>query len=144
MCLWLKGRPRSRCLSCSIFVRIKIVCHPVSHVISLLVSTSLSLFQSTTRSTTWTARPSPRRHCTPRPSSKNYTVATIKNRSRTSITRAAETCAQKVMSLMSLLTKELATISGSSLEDIYQLYDVQREFGEQDQQAPIIEEGKEF
>ena len=39
--------------------------------------------------------------------------------------------------------KELATISGSSLEDIYQLYDVQREFGEQDQQAPIIEEVKE-
>ena len=40
--------------------------------------------------------------------------------------------------------KELATISGSSLEDIYQLYDVQREFGEQDQQAPIIEVLKEF
>ena len=39
--------------------------------------------------------------------------------------------------------KELATIFGSSLEDIYQLYDVQREFGEQDQQAPIIEEVKE-
>ena len=40
--------------------------------------------------------------------------------------------------------KELATISGSSLEDFYQSYDVQREFGEQDQQAPIIEEVKEF
>ena len=40
--------------------------------------------------------------------------------------------------------KESATISGSFLEDIYQLYDVQREFGEQDQQAPIIEEVKEF
>ena len=39
--------------------------------------------------------------------------------------------------------KELATISGSFLEDIYQLYEVQREFGEQDQQAPIIEEVKE-
>ena len=38
---------------------------------------------------------------------------------------------------------DLATISGSSLEDIYQFYDVQREFGEQDQQAPIIEEVKE-
>ena len=35
-------------------------------------------------------------------------------------------------------------MSGSSLEDIYQLYDVQSEFGEQDQQAPIIEEVKEF
>ena len=43
-----------------------------------------------------------------------------------------------------LATKELATISGSSLEDIYHLYDVQREFGEQDQQAPIIEEVKDF
>ena len=40
--------------------------------------------------------------------------------------------------------KELATISGSSLEDIYQLYDVQREFGEQDQQAPNIEKVKDF
>ena len=30
------------------------------------------------------------------------------------------------------------------LEDIYQLYDVQREFGEQDQQAPNIVEAKEF
>ena len=39
--------------------------------------------------------------------------------------------------------KELATISPRSLEDIYQLYDVQIEFGEQDQQAPIIEEVKE-
>ena len=37
--------------------------------------------------------------------------------------------------------KELARISGSSLGDIYQLYDVQREFGEQDQQALITEEG---
>ena len=45
-----------------------------------------------------------------------------------------------------LTTKELTTIptiSGSSLGDIYQLYDVQREFGEQDQ-APVIEEVKEF
>ena len=41
-------------------------------------------------------------------------------------------------------TKELATISGSSLENIYQLYDVQRDFGEHDQQVSIIEEVKEF
>ena len=40
-------------------MRTKRVCHPVSHVISLLFSTSPSHFQSTTtRSTTWTARPS--------------------------------------------------------------------------------------
>ena len=39
---------------------------------------------------------------------------------------------------------ELATISGSSLEDILQFYGVQRYFGEQDEQAPIIEEVKEF
>ena len=54
-------------------LRIKIVGHPVSHVIPVLVSTSPSLFQSTTRST-WTARLSPRRHCTPRTSSKNCMV----------------------------------------------------------------------
>ena len=61
--------------NCSIiFVRINTVCHKVSHVIFLLVSTSPSLFQSTTRSTTWTARPPPRRHCTWRTSSKNYMV----------------------------------------------------------------------
>ena len=40
--------------------------------------------------------------------------------------------------------KEFATISGSALEHICQLFDVQREFGEQDQQAPTIEEVKEF
>ena len=36
------------------------------------------------------------------------------------------------------------TTSRSSLEDICQLYDVQKEFGEQDEQAPIVEEVKEF
>ena len=37
--------------------------HQVSHVIPLLVSSTSLLFQSTTaHSTTWTARPSPRRH----------------------------------------------------------------------------------
>ena len=35
------------------------------------------------------------------------------------------------------------TTSRSSLQDICQLHDVQREFGEQDQQAPIVEEVKE-
>ena len=29
-------------------------------------------------------------------------------------------------------------------EDVSQLYDVQREFGEQDQQAPVVDEVKEF
>ena len=37
-----------------------------------------------------------------------------------------------------LATKEFVTTSRSSLEDIYHLYDVQREFGEQDQQAPLL------
>ena len=42
-------------------------------------------------------------------------------------------------------TEETATIPRMSLEeDIYQLYDVQREFGEQDQRAPVLEEVKEF
>ena len=51
------------------------------------------------------------------------------------------------MSPKLLATKELATLTGSSLEDVYRSYDVHREFGEQDQQdqqAPIIEEVKEF
>ena len=44
-------------------------------VISLLVSSTSSQFQcTTTRSTTWTARPSPRRHCTPSTSSRTFTV----------------------------------------------------------------------
>ena len=92
--------------------------HQVSHVITLLVSTTLSLLQSTTtRSTSWTARPSPRRHCTPRTTlarttTKSYFVgkATLKNHSRTSIVRVAETCAQtlpQVMSQKSLRPKSL-------------------------------------
>ena len=36
------------------------------------------------------------------------------------------------------------TTSRSSLQDIYQLHDVQRKFGEQDQQAPTVEEVKEI
>ena len=50
----------------------------------------------------------------------------------------------KELATKELAIKELATSSGSSLGYIYQLYDVQRQFGEQDQQAPIIEEVKEF
>ena len=34
--------------------------------------------------------------------------------------------------------------AGSSLEDIYHLYDVQREFGEQGQQAPVTGETEGF
>ena len=68
--------------------------------------------------------------------------AALTNRSRTSITRVAETRAKLLPQVNE--PKELATISGSSLEHIYQLNDVQREFGEQDQQARIIEEVKEF
>ena len=42
--------------------------------------------------------------------------------------------------------KELATVSRIEdyLGDPYQLYDAQKEFGEQDHQAPITEEVKEF
>ena len=36
------------------------------------------------------------------------------------------------------------TTSRSSLEDICQFFDVHREFGEQDQQALVVEEVKEF
>ena len=60
--------------------------HLVRHVISLLVSSTSSHFQSTTtRSTTWTARPSQRRHCTPSTSSRTFTVD--KQRQRTALAR---------------------------------------------------------
>ena len=60
--------------------------HLVRHVISLLVSSTSSHFQSTTtRSTTWTARTSPRRHCTPSTSSR--TKAVDKQRYRTALSR---------------------------------------------------------
>ena len=42
-------------------------------------------------------------------------------------------------------TEEIATIPMMSpKEDIYKLYDVQREFGEQYQQAPVMEETRGF
>ena len=41
-------------------------------------------------------------------------------------------------------TGEIATIPTMSSGDTYQLYDVQREFGEQDQQAPVLEEMRGF
>ena len=69
--------------------------------------------------------------------------AALTNRSRTSITRVAETRATPLPQA-GYEPNEFATISGSSLEDIHQFYDVQRKFGEQYQQAPIIEEVKEF
>ena len=60
---------------CIIFVRLERIRHLVSHVISLLVSASPPLFQSTTtRSTTWTARPSARRHCTPSTYCRTFSV----------------------------------------------------------------------
>ena len=48
--------------------------HLVRHIISLLLPSTSSHFQSTTtRSTTWTARPSPRRRCTPSTASRSRT-----------------------------------------------------------------------
>ena len=44
-----------------------------------------------------------------------------------------------------LATKELATVSRiSGITDPYQIYDAQKEFGEQDHQAPITKELEEF
>ena len=65
----------------------------------------------------------------------------LKNLSRTSITIVAETCEQPLPQVMS--PKSLRQIQ-EVLWKTTQFYDVQREFGEQDQQAPIIEEVKEF
>ena len=56
------------------------------------------------------------------------------NRSRTSNTSVAETRVTRLTQVMS--PKSLQQF----LEDIYHLYVVQKEFGEQDQQAPFIEE----
>ena len=76
--LWLKSW-RGQMFELQHLCAHKRIRHQVSHVIPLLVSTTPSLLQSTTRSTTWTARPSPRRRCTPRTtlartSSPNYLV----------------------------------------------------------------------
>ena len=98
MCLWLNH------WSCFIFVCLKgsvigsamsSPCWSLSHLL---------LFQSTTtRSTTWTARPSPRRHCTPSTSSRSFSCrqAALMDRSRTSITRMAETRATPLPQVMS-------------------------------------------
>ena len=67
--------------------------------------------------------------------------AVLKSRSRTSITSGGN---PRNTSPTGYEPKPLAAISGSSLEDICQFYDVQREFGEEDQQASMIEEVKEF
>ena len=83
---------------------------------SLWLSSTLSHFHSTTtRSTTWRAWLSPRRHCTPNTSSRTCTVdkAALKKSPRTNTPTGYE-------------PKGLATSSGSTLEDIYQLFDVQR------------------
>ena len=72
-CLWLKSLTAQDCSV--IIVRMNIVSHLFSHVISLLVSSTSSHFQSTTtRSTTWTVRHSPKRHCTPGTSFRTHTV----------------------------------------------------------------------
>ena len=90
----------SSCLSCSIFARMNIVCHPVSHVISLLVPTTFSLpvhntkhLDSTafSKTTMYTENLFQKLHCR---------KATLKNRSRTSITRVAETCEQTLPQVM--------------------------------------------
>ena len=109
----------------------------VSHVILLLVSSTSLLFQCTTaRSTTWTARPSPRRHCTPEPLPQEPLPKTSANAIRSkgnakeslshpNYEREPETCSRTLPRCEpnELTTGEIAaipTISGSSLEDIYQ------------------------
>ena len=131
MCLWLKYELQRH-----------LCAHLISHVISLLVSASPPFRSTTTRSTTWTARPSPRRHCTPSTSSGTYTVD--KQRQRTALARQLRECQKPATPLPQVMSPKSLRQSGSSLEDICQLHDVHKEFGEQDQQAPVIEEGKDF
>ena len=100
----------------------KIIHLQVSHVTSLLVVATHSHFSRTTaRSTTWTARPSPRRHCTPRTTSslspyqklqqtQSGRKAAQKNHSHTRTMRVPETCAAtlpQVVSPTSLRPKRL-------------------------------------
>ena len=59
---------------------------------------------------------------------------TLKNHSQILNMRVPETCASTLPQVM----------SPSPEEDIYQLYDIQREFGEQDQLAPVLEETRGF
>ena len=61
--------------------------------------------------------------------------------------RVLETCASTlpwVYEPKEFTTEETATIPMMSSGNIYQFFDVQRKIGEQDQQAPIVEEVKEF
>ena len=133
----------------------------VSHVTSLLDVATLSHFsRSTARSTTWTARPSQRRHCTPRATSSLSPVPKTSANAIWSESSAKESLSHPDYESAGNLRNEppnyepnecttgeiaaIPTISGSSLEDIYQLFDVQREFGEQDQQAPVMEELDKF
>ena len=53
--------------------------------------------------------------------------------------RVLETTSYEPNELSTGVIAAIPTISGSSREDIYQFYDVQKEFGEQDQQAPVME-----
>ena len=115
----------SRCLSCSIFVRMKIVCHPVSHVATLLASPQKKLtfshpvhtkhhLGSTTFSKTTL-------HTENLFQELHGRKATLKNSSRTSSTRVAETCEQtlpQVMSPKSLQPRSLRLF----LEDLWKTF----------------------
>ena len=152
-------------MSWSIFCAHKRIRHQVSHV-PLLVSSASPHFQSTTtRSTTWTARSSPRRHCTPyplpqeplQPLAEQLPHEPLQANPIRSENNAEESLSDPEYESAGNMrintptgyepkeftTEEIATIPMMSPEeDVYQLYDVQREFGEQDQQAPVFEEMK--
>ena len=134
----------------------------VSHVTPMLVVSTPPVFQSTTaRSTTWTARPSPRQHCTPTTTPKNLFSPFLNNfLTKSANAIRSENNAKESLSHLNyersgnlrintptgcepkeFTTEEVATIPMMRPEeDICQLYDAQRDFGEKDQQAPVIEE----
>ena len=142
MCSWLK--PSRRKSHCSIFVRMKIgqssgqPCHLLAvlfHIFSLPVHhNTMHNLDSTTFSKTTL-----------------YTVhlfqnlysrqAALTNRSRTPIRRVAETRATPLPQVLRprSLRQFVEVLRMTSIN-----YTMYREFGEQDQQAPIIEEVKEF
>ena len=139
----------------------------VSHVTPMLVVSTPSHFQSTTaRSTTGPRdllqdntvhrQPLPQEPLQPLPEQLPYEPRPANalrsgNDAKESLSRIDHESAGNlrnntptVYEPKELTTEEIPTISGTSLEDTYQSHNVQRNFGEQDPQAPVTEETRGF
>ena len=137
----------------------------VSHVTTMLVVPAPSHFQTTiARSTVWTARPSPRQHCTPTTTSARTSSRTTsswtpfqqtqsswdttqKNHSRILNMRVPETCASTrplVVGPKCFRPKKLRQVRWCLRKRISVNYTMYREFGEQDQQASVMKKTTGF